>query len=146
MVDSEKLQEVFLKIIADKDVAKEALIDPAAVFMRYGIEVPDPENVNAIFYEANPALKDHFLASVAGLADDKALEKCNSPECLACKAALTISVGALIYPYLAGAAGAFAAFVVFFNLPDEVTVDILFGGASTYDECLEALCGYMSLC
>jgi hypothetical protein len=147
MISSDKLQEVFLQIIGNKDDAKAAILDPSAVFIKYGIAIDDPEGVNAIFYDANPDLKRHFLAAVAGQSPDKVMEKCNSVGCLTCKAGLTITAGPFIMFYLGGSS--IASAIVGIALAcgmTELLVEGILASASGYDDILEKLCAAMGAC
>lgn len=100
-MNKEQLFEIFNQIIADKELAKRALNNPAEVFAELGLKVCDADTVNKYFYAACPELKKHFLAAVAGKAEENALLECDSPECIACIAGITTVASAAIVAAMA---------------------------------------------
>jgi hypothetical protein len=109
----EKLFEVFNKIIASEELAERAINSPSEVFMELGLEIDSPVFIDENFYEFLPELKKHFEDAAAGNPHPDALDKCDSPKCLACLSGMGIAVGALI-----------SAAVAAFPLADEIIAEI----------------------
>lgn len=141
----------FQHILQSPEACEQALTDPASVFERYGLNVPDPAATNEVFYQVVPQIKAHF-ASVAqgGTASHEPLLGCDSPGCIACKAGLGISLAGLLPIAIAGgaaAAGAVAAIAGIVGL-SEATVAALIAGAASggIGSCIDSLCDAMGAC
>lgn len=92
----EQLFKVFNEIIASEDLSKRALESPSEVFTELGLEIDSPVFIDEHFYEFLPELKKHFEDAAAGNPHPDALDKCDSPKCLACLSGMGIAAGALI--------------------------------------------------
>lgn len=127
MLEKEQLTDVFSKIIANPDDAKQALSDPSAVFAKYGLNVPDPEVVNKYIFETAPELRAHFLAAARGKPHENALLGCDSPGCILCRTGMLITLTPFLPEMFAG--GMSLAILTdlanLVGLPTEVMRDIL---------------------
>jgi hypothetical protein len=149
--DAQQYLDIFSAVIANKKLAKEMLRDYSGTLAKhYGIEVSNPEFVNAQIFKSVPALRAHLLSAAAGKPHANALGDCKSPGCLACITTLTTAGAALIAAAIAGFpedTPAIVAVAEFCGISAEAALEAIQAGITGgFESVVENLCSAMGAC
>lgn len=149
MYDYNQLTEIFNKVIENPADAAAAVQDPSSILTKYGLNVPDPNATNEIFFQVAPQLRAHFTAAAAGKPHADALAMCTSPKCIACKAGIGAACAVAIGVALAGGPAAEAAIeeiAEFTGLSVNAVKNIITGIGGGVGSVIDELCSAMGAC